>query len=163
MTHGRTGYDRHGCRCEVCTAANTEHVRRVRERRKARLLASPAPESDPGHGTIGGYDAGCRCEACRLIRQVRHWRSSGAPRRHYWREYVTEVYRAARDAWEALRESSTPLPSRTVTGGSGAVISAYQLETEEFARVHPPPTFKGFLIQLKDSLKNDLTQHASVA
>lgn len=51
---------------------------------------------------------------------------------HWWREYVTDVYRDARDAWEALRESEL----------------CYQLEDDEFRVTYPPPTFKLYLLAL---------------
>lgn len=49
-------------------------------------------------------------------------RPAPAPRRHWWRELVTNVYRDARDAREALRESTAYL----------------QHERVEFDAEHPP-------------------------
>ena len=51
-------------------------------------------------------------------------RPAPAPRRHWWRELVTNVYRDARDAREALRE----------TGRYS------QHERDEFDAEHPPVT-----------------------
>lgn len=55
--HGLTGYDYHGCRCDVCKAAKSQSYRELRER----LTGSP----NTPHGTKNGYDTyGCRCESC---------------------------------------------------------------------------------------------------
>lgn len=52
-------------------------------------------------------------------------------------------YRAARAAWEALRESDVIVD---VAGAAGADVAAYQLEDDDFARAFPPPTFREWLI-----------------
>lgn len=149
IPHGtRSGYRTHRCRCADCRRANAEHVAGTRSRRRARLADSPSPESDPGHGTQGGYDAGCRCEACSLVRQSRYWNEEHGPRRHLWREHVTETYRSARDAWEALRESGTLVPASFSSGGE---VAAYQLEEFEFRQWQPAPTLRHILEGLKDS------------
>lgn len=68
----------------------------------------------------------------------------GCGRRCAHREIVQE-FRDAWDAWRALRESDTPAD---VAGGAGALISAYQLEEEDFrAAFPPPPTFPEWLKQ----------------
>lgn len=59
------------------------------------------------------------------------------PRRHWWRDLVTETYHAARDARAHLRESGTHLD---VAGGAHANVSAYQVEAAEFDQAHPPVT-----------------------
>jgi hypothetical protein len=56
-------------------------------------------------------------------------------RRHWWRDLVTDTYRAARDAREALRESGHLVD---VAGGAGADVAAYQVSDQEFAAAHPP-------------------------
>lgn len=53
-----------------------------------------------------------------------------------------DEYRAARAAWEALRESSTIVD---VAGGAGAAIAAYQLEESDFRGAFPAPNFKEWL------------------
>lgn len=59
MNHGLAGYRRHGCKCEVCTKANRDAGRRVRQNRAQRLDEAP-------HGTESGYLGwGCRGECCR--------------------------------------------------------------------------------------------------
>ena len=128
MSHGRKRYDA-GCRCLVCTAANTAHAAAQRARRLARLLASPVPESDPLHGTATGYNAGCRCEACGGWRALRYAREEGH-RPHRWRQAVTEAYWLARYSWEALCEE---------------VAIGYDSEIADFRRDHPPPTLASVL------------------
>lgn len=60
-SHGRRGYTVHGCRCKICTAANTKEKRRQRLRSHKTTLNN----DDPRHGTRAGYfDFGCRCERC---------------------------------------------------------------------------------------------------
>jgi len=53
-------------------------------------------------------------------------------RRHWWRELVTNVYRDARDAREALRESDPYL----------------QHERDDFDRAHPPVTLRSIMVGL---------------
>ena len=53
-------------------------------------------------------------------------------RRHWWRELVTNVYRDARDAREALRESGPYL----------------QHERDEFDREHPPVALRDIMVGL---------------
>jgi hypothetical protein len=36
FTHGAGGYSNHGCRCPVCTKANTERINAYRRRRQQR-------------------------------------------------------------------------------------------------------------------------------
>lgn len=67
--------------------------------------------------------------------------SSSAP---MWvREAITD-YRAARDAWDALRESAKPAPA-SVAGTNGATVALHQLEDADFVAAHPPPAFRDFL------------------
>lgn len=68
-------------------------------------------------------------------------------RTHQWRVFVTEVYRAARQAWEDHRESHRPVPQ--ATGAAHSTVGAAQLSDEEFRLLHPPPTFKNTLIGLR--------------
>ena len=56
-------------------------------------------------------------------------RRSPRPHRHAWREHVTAIYRDARDARDALRESEPYL----------------QHEPEDFNREHPWLSFKAVL------------------
>lgn len=54
-------YESHGCRCDVCRAANTERVRHWRA-----TTTAPIP-----HGTANGYrNYGCRCDDCRAAHNV---------------------------------------------------------------------------------------------
>lgn len=156
VPHGtRAGYEKHRCRCAECRTANAEHVRRVRANRKARLAASPSPESDPGHGTQGGYDAGCRCEACSLTRRVRHWRTAGAPKRHEWRETVTETYRSAREAWERAFEQETHRTYRPgiIEEERRAERRGGRREVTDFLEAFPPPTLREVMVGLSAARK----------
>lgn len=75
--HGRTGYERHNCRCEICVAANSkhsqasrDHVRHVEAERLAKAPAGPAEREvitalDAAH--VAGY---LRPVALELARQV---------------------------------------------------------------------------------------------
>lgn len=153
-THGRPGY-RRGCRCAICRAANAEMVAATRARRLARLAAS-SPEEDPGHGTTGGYDAGCRCEACRLVRQMRYWREENGPRRHHWREAVTQTFRDAREAWEQRFEVET---GRTYVRGlltreRRRERRGGRREVTDFIRAYPPPTLRDVLVGLGGDSEN---------
>lgn len=85
---------------------------------------------------------------------VLSWRLALAPRprhtthgRHWWREYVTEMYRAARDARDAMRESGVQAPT-SVAGAAGSQVAYFQIEREEFDRLFPAPTFRSFLEDL---------------
>lgn len=66
--HGKAGTYRnqnYACRCDDCTAANTERARRERRSRRERLAADPtlAP-----HGDVQTYkNWGCRCEPCTAV------------------------------------------------------------------------------------------------
>lgn len=66
-------------------------------------------------------------------------------RRHWWRELVTDTYRAARDAREALRESGHHVDT---AGAAHSQVAAYQLSAQEFDDAHPPVTFRQVLEDL---------------
>lgn len=77
-SHGASGYRSYGCRCDVCTAANTERARGERAARKARFADNPnlAP-----HGSVHTYgNWGCRCAACKAAnsRKSREWKRRNA-------------------------------------------------------------------------------------
>lgn len=64
LPHGRTRYVAYGCRCEVCTAANTEYATAARNRRIVRLLNDPSLAT---HGKASTYiNWGCRCDECKV-------------------------------------------------------------------------------------------------
>jgi hypothetical protein len=69
--HGTTnGYSNRKCRCDRCTAANTESLRHWRDSSRVR------PAAEVPHGTAGGYQNwGCRCGQCRIAHAEarRHW------------------------------------------------------------------------------------------
>lgn len=70
MKHGITGYNQHGCRCELCRAAKAES-------RKRRGLRRPNGDIPP-HGTISRYsNMKCRCDECRAAaaEYARQWRA----------------------------------------------------------------------------------------
>lgn len=60
--HGKVStYVNHACRCERCTAANREAMKRYRDK----LSSRPYDASDHRHGTISGYKyLACKCERC---------------------------------------------------------------------------------------------------
>lgn len=59
MRCGTRGAYVHGCRCGLCTQANTDYIRQWKE---SRPLLAP---DDPRHGTANGYNNwNCRCPAC---------------------------------------------------------------------------------------------------
>lgn len=67
------------------------------------------------------------------------WQCVLAPRprfrvgRHWWREYVTAAYQAARHAWELEADR---------------VSIGYDIERAEYAAENPPPTLRTFLVGL---------------
>lgn len=70
MKHGITGYNQHGCRCELCRAAKAES-------RKRRGLRRPNGDIPP-HGTISRYsNMKCRYDGCRsaAAEYARQWRA----------------------------------------------------------------------------------------
>ena len=56
-----------------------------------------------------------------------------APRRHWWRELVTDAWRSADHAWWLHRE---------------AVALGYDTEGREFATHHPRPQLRDFMVHL---------------
>jgi hypothetical protein len=61
IRHGTTyTYKARGCRCQLCTAANTAACIAALERRTARR-----DEADFEHGPYGYTNWQCRCEVCR--------------------------------------------------------------------------------------------------
>lgn len=68
---------------------------------------------------------------------------TGACHRRCLHRAMVEDYRAARDAWQSLRESGVIVTG--VAGTSHAAVAAYQLTDDEFASVFPPPLFKDWL------------------
>lgn len=61
-THGVQGYLYYGCRCPICTKANTLRARVQRAARHERMM-----NGDPAvpHGSPGGYtNWGCHCKEC---------------------------------------------------------------------------------------------------
>ena len=62
--HGKARYDR-GCRCTVCTAANTDRARRQRADRLARTIANGWIAPIDKHGYTTAENWYCRCDVCR--------------------------------------------------------------------------------------------------
>jgi hypothetical protein len=67
--HGASGYRTYGCRCEICTADNTERARKERAARYAKrvLVAGVlvAVDAHLSHGSVTTYtNWGCRCRPC---------------------------------------------------------------------------------------------------
>jgi hypothetical protein len=82
------------------------------------------------------------------------WRIAMSPRprfstggRHWWRDYVTETFRAADNARAALRESGGDAGGHAA-GAAGSNAGYYQLTDEEFDAQHPRPRLKDFMVAL---------------
>ena len=67
--HGRSGYRKRGCRCDVCRAANAAWARE-RRRRRRELLSDGAVAPQP-HGISTYINWGCRCDECCAAQAVR--------------------------------------------------------------------------------------------
>lgn len=73
MKHGLSGYDWHGCRCEVCKAAKSrfhkEYRTKYREVERDRSVLRKVQLGRGGkwshHGTEAKYRTACRCARCR--------------------------------------------------------------------------------------------------
>lgn len=66
--HGHGGYTNHGCRCEVCRAAQRQYQADLRARYAVRLAAGEAVP----HGSSSTYtNWGCRCPECRAAHSVK--------------------------------------------------------------------------------------------
>jgi hypothetical protein len=95
IRHGVTAYVHHGCRCPVCTAANTARHRPARARRWAsrelidgRLVATQAET----HGTWSTYaNWGCRCKPCDDAAVIENRRQR--EKRSQMRTFTTETKR----------------------------------------------------------------------
>lgn len=61
------------------------------------------------------------------------WPSAPLLGRHWWREYVTDAYRGARDAWALELEAAS---------------NGWATEAAEFTEAHPPPTLRAFMVGL---------------
>lgn len=60
--HGTNISYRRGCRCALCRQANTEYVRRWRQK-----IGGSLPADSDKHGTVNGYSNwGCRCNPCTI-------------------------------------------------------------------------------------------------
>lgn len=67
VPHGKsTTYSNHGCRCEPCSKAWADYIRRRRSERAADVAAGRA---DVQHGIASTYfNHGCRCSDCKSAR-----------------------------------------------------------------------------------------------
>ena len=76
VSHGEQSGYYAGCRCEPCTAANTDRIRKARADRHERMRRDP---SVAPHGTASTYQNwGCRCADCT------------AAKRQQFKQYVAE-------------------------------------------------------------------------
>jgi hypothetical protein len=69
-----------------------------------------------------------------------------------WVQVAAADYRAARDAWEAGRESGRPAPT-SVPGIAGSGVAMYQLEPGDYAAHVPAPMFRDFLRDHADRMR----------
>lgn len=79
------------------------------------------------------------------------WRVALAPRpriepvgRHWWRDLAVSVYRDAKDARDALRQSGQDSGGRAAGTAHSGVCYA-QLSDDEFSSLNPPVTFRDVL------------------
>lgn len=63
---------------------------------------------------------------------------------NWWREHNVNLFRDSHDAWSARRESGGLVFS--VAGTANGGVAYYQLSDEEYATLHPQPTYKELLI-----------------
>lgn len=98
------------------------------------------PLEDPDGGVWLALDNGADV----LVKTRRVWlhREYTAPE---WMSSALEDYRAARDAREATRESSAPVPAGLVAGAAGSLAAWCQLEAEDFAAAYPAPRLADFI------------------
>ena len=62
-------------------------------------------------------------------------RPAPAPKRHWWRDLVTEAWSCADHAWQLHREQ---------------VAIGYDTEEREFAAEHPRPKLRDFMVHLSN-------------
>ena len=105
----------------------------------AHAVADPVEDPDDGAVWVA-LETGEDIRVTR--RKVWLWRRYDAPA---WVREALESYRDARHAWEALRESGTPVPGGSVAGAAGSVVACYQLSDEEFRAVFPVPRLSEYL------------------
>lgn len=61
-THGIKSTYNSGCRCNLCTEANTAYCKKYRDRRVQAAATNPDTVS---HGITGYINWGCRCNVCK--------------------------------------------------------------------------------------------------
>lgn len=103
-----------------------------------------APVTDPDTGnlwvTVAGADGTTDIElAPSDVVDVARVRRAPA-----WIQAAAADYRAARDTWEAARESGMPAPS-SVPGVAGSNASMMQLEPGDYAAAYPRPRYADFV------------------
>lgn len=67
FTHGASGYDNYGCRCDVCKEGNAAKQKRLRESNRDERVLINGVYVHPfaPHGTRNGYQYyKCRCGPC---------------------------------------------------------------------------------------------------
>lgn len=62
-----------------------------------------------------------------------------------WMTTALDAYRAARDARNATRESTDPIPAGVVAGAAGSLASWCQLEDDDFRVAYPAPRLADFI------------------
>lgn len=77
-----------------------------------------------------------------VTRKVWLFRRYAAPE---WMGDALAAYRSARDAREALRESSQPIPAGAVAGAAGSSAAWCQLEPEDFTAAYPAPRLADYI------------------
>lgn len=72
-----------------------------------------------------------------------------------WMSEALTAYRSARDARDAMRESSQPIPAGAVAGAAGSSAAWCQLEADDFARAYPAPRLADFIREAAAARRED--------
>lgn len=103
--HGRNGYTRHSCRCDVCESDYRQFLGECRNRPRRCPTCAGGQQHSFKHGLWGYEHHGCRCEVCvaahDLTRRVRGPRAM----QHGYRGYTIHSCRCdvCRDAYVTTR------------------------------------------------------------
>lgn len=86
------------------------------------------------------------------VRRVWLYRRYAAPA---WMQDACSAYRDARDARDAARESSAPIPAGAVAGAAGSSVGWCQLEPADFNAAWPAPRLADFIREAAAARRED--------
>lgn len=114
----------------------------------ARVVAAPLTDPETGRHWVTLEDG----QDVEFTPRGKVWlfREYAAPE---WMADALADYRAARDARDAMRESSAPVPT-SVAGANGSNVSCSQLEDDDFNRAFPAPRLADFIRAAADSRRS---------